>query len=213
VFQAISSGSTILGLTWLGVIAALLVTVGNAGGVGATVAGVSRVPFVVGVDRYLPSWFGKLHPRWRTPHFAILLQAAISAAVLILSQFYETVRGAYQSLVDLAIIIYFVPFLYMYASVIKLSYRRDRTARAGVVLIPGGRIGVWVAGVLGFAVTALSIGLALVPTADVKSALVFELKVVGATLVSILFGLVLYWRGARKKASGSEAVGSTRSLQ
>jgi len=213
VFQAISSGSTILGLTWLGVIAALLVTVGNAGGVGATVAGVSRVPFVVGVDRYLPSWFGKLHPRWRTPHFAILLQAAISAAVLILSQFYETVRGAYQSLVDLAIIIYFVPFLYMYASVIKLNYRRDRTARAGVVLIPGGRIGVWVAGVLGFAVTALSIGLALVPTADVKSALVFELKVVGATLVSILFGLVLYWRGARKKASGSEAVGSTRSLQ
>ena len=203
VFQAISRGSAILGVTWLGVMAALLVSVGNAGGVGATVAGISRVPFVVGVDRYLPAWFGKLHPRWRTPYFAILLQAGISALVLILSQYNESVKGAYQSLVDLAIIIYFVPFLYMYASVIKLSYRADRAQRAGVFLIPGGRIGVWIAGILGFAVTALSIALALIPTLDVRSALIFELKVVGATLGSILVGLVLYWRGARQKAKAS----------
>src|SRR5665213_3003507 len=55
----------------LGVIAALLVTLGNAGGVGSTVAGIARVPFVVGVDRYLPAAFGRIHPRWRTPHISI----------------------------------------------------------------------------------------------------------------------------------------------
>jgi amino acid transporter len=199
VFQAISTGSALLGLTWLGVIAALLVTVGNAGGVGATVAGVSRVPFVAGVDHYLPAWFGKLHRRWRTPYFAILLQAGISAMVLVLSQFYETVKGAYQSLVDLALIVYFIPFLYMYAAVIKLSYRAERQQHPGAVLIPGGKLGVWLAGVLGFGVTALSIALALIPTEDVRSALFFELKVAGATIASILVGLVLYWRGARRK--------------
>ena len=39
---------------------------GSAGGIGTTVAGVSRIPFVVGIDRYLPSAFGKIHPKWKT---------------------------------------------------------------------------------------------------------------------------------------------------
>src|SRR3954468_9653467 len=75
VFQAISGGSAVLGVAWFGVLAALLVTVGNAGGVGATVAGVARVPFVAGIDHYMPEAFGKLHPKWRTPYVAILVQA------------------------------------------------------------------------------------------------------------------------------------------
>ena len=79
VFQGISFGSAALGIAWFGVLAALLVTVGNAGGVGATVAGVARVPFVAGIDHYLPSYFGKIHPKWKTPYISILIQAVISA--------------------------------------------------------------------------------------------------------------------------------------
>jgi len=58
VYQAITHGSTALRIGFFGVTAALLVSVGNAGGVGSTVAGIARVPFVVGIDRYLP-------PRWK----------------------------------------------------------------------------------------------------------------------------------------------------
>ena len=67
VFHAIAIGSVALRIGFLGVLAAILVTVGNAGGVGSTVAGIARVPFVVGIDRYLPAAFGKIHPRWKTP--------------------------------------------------------------------------------------------------------------------------------------------------
>src|SRR5260370_41522577 len=52
VFPAITIGSTALKIGIVGLVAALLVTVGNAGGVGSTVAGVARVPCVVGIDRY-----------------------------------------------------------------------------------------------------------------------------------------------------------------
>jgi amino acid transporter len=31
------------------------------------------VPFQVGVDRYLPAAFGKIHPRWKTPFVSILI--------------------------------------------------------------------------------------------------------------------------------------------
>src|SRR5438445_12469050 len=114
VFQAITHGSTALRIGIFGVIAALLASVGNAGGVGSTVAGIARVPFVVGIDRYLPRAFGKIHPRWKTPYISILVQAILSGLVLLLSQINESTRGAYQVVIDLAIILYFIPFLYMF---------------------------------------------------------------------------------------------------
>ncbi|MBZ5521697.1 MAG: APC family permease [Acidobacteriia bacterium] len=207
VFQAISSGSAALGIAWFGVIAALLVTVGNAGGVGATVAGVARVPFVAGIDRYLPQAFGKIHPKWRTPHVAILTQAGISGLVLALSQYKASWLEAYQLLVDAAVILYFIPFLYMYAAAIKLAYRKDRLENEHAVLVPGGTIGVWLAGLLGFIVTLGSIILAMIPPGGVSS-LAFEGKLIGATLAAMAIGLALYWRGARSKTRPNPEAGA-----
>ena len=157
------------------------------------------MPFVVGVDRYLPAAFGKIHPKWRTPYISIAVQAVISGGILLLSQISETTIGAYQILVDAAVIVYFIPFLYMYAAVIKLAYRKDRLTNEHAVLIPGGKVGVWMAGGMGFAVVALSIALSLVPPGDASNKFLFELKLVSGTAGAILLGLVLYWRGARQK--------------
>ena len=201
VFQAVTGGSTMLGIAWFGIIAALLVTAGNAGGVGATVAGVARVPFVAGIDRYLPSFFGKLHPRWKTPWVSILVQAGISAVILVLTTYVTTLKKGYLFLVDMSVILYFIPFLYMYAAVIRLAYRPDRETRSQAVLVPGGKLGVWVAGLLGFCVTLGSMGLAMVPSEEVKSTLLFELSLLTATAVTLGIGLILYWRGASQKVS------------
>ncbi len=202
VFQGISGGSAILGVAWFGVLAALLVTVGNAGGVGATVAGVARVPFVAGIDCYLPAFFGKIHPRWKTPHISILIQGGISAAILVLSQINATVIGAYQFLVDMAVILYFIPFLYMYAAAIKLAYRPDRRANDQTVLVPGGKIGIWITGALGFLITLGSMVLAAIPPGG-ENKILFEGKLVGCTAGFVGFGLLLYWRGARTKAAAN----------
>src|ERR1700759_2948912 len=114
VFQAMTAGSTMLGIASFGIIAAMLVTVGNAGGVGSTVAGIARVPFVVGIDRYLPAAFGKIHPRWKTPYISILVQAGLSGTILVLSQIQtRSILVGYQLVVSAAIILYFIPFLYM----------------------------------------------------------------------------------------------------
>jgi amino acid transporter len=200
VFQALTVGSTILKISLVGMIAAFLVTFGNAGGVGTTVAGLSRVPFVVGVDRYLPAAFGKLHPRWRTPYVAILVQAGISGVILLLSQINESTLTAYQKLVNATTIIYFIPFLYMYAAVIKLAARPDRRNSEHAVLIPGGKTGVWVAGGLGFVVTLVSIVLSFVPPGETTNKFLWVAELLLATVASVALGLILYWRGARAKA-------------
>ena len=199
VFSAITVGSVALKVGFLGILAAILVTVGNAGGVGSTVAGIARVPFVVGIDRYLPAAFGKIHPRWKTPYISILVQAIASGAILLGSQISETTRGAYQFLVDAGIILYFIPFLYMFGAVIKLAYRKDRGENPHAVLVPGGKAGTWICGSLGFIVVLIGIAVSLVPPGDSSNKLGFELKLVGGTAASILLGLILYWRGARSK--------------
>jgi amino acid transporter len=200
VFHAITRGAIALKIGVLGIVAAILVTLGNAGGVGSTVAGIARVPFVVGLDRYLPKAFGKIHPRWKTPYVSIIVQAVVSGAILLVSQINESTRGAYQGLVDVAIILYFIPFLYMYAAAIKLASRKDRAENPHAVLIPGGKVGVWLASGTAFLITLLSIIVSIVPPGETTNRLVFLVKVIGSTLAALALGLFLYYRGLRVKA-------------
>jgi amino acid transporter len=199
VFQALTHGSSVVGIPLIGIVAAIIVLFGNAGGVGTTVAGVARVPFVVGIDRYMPAAFGKIHPKWKTPWVSILVQAGISCVILLLIQLNETANSAYQIFVDAGTILYFIPFLYMYLAVIKLSYRADRERNENAALIPGGKFGVWLTGVAGFLVVVLGIVLSFVPPAEAVNKWVFESKLVVGTVGGVLFGLVLYYRGMRAK--------------
>ena len=204
VFQAMTVGSVALGIGFLGVIAASLITVANVGGVGSTVAGVARIPFIVGIDRYLPGAFGKIHPRWKTPHISILIQAALSLLVLAFSQFKATERTAYQVLVSAAIALYFIPFIYMYAAAIKLAWREDREKTEAAVLIPGGKFGVCLCSILGLLAVLAGIAFSIIPPGEETNKALFELKVVGGTLATIAVGLTLYYRGARQKTTAGK---------
>ena len=91
----------------------------------------------------------------------------------------------------------------MFAAVIKLARRQDRTENEHAVLIPGGMPGVWISGGIGFLVVLIGIVVSLVPPGDSSDKIGFEFKLVLGTLASILLGLVLYWRGARSKKVSS----------
>ena len=199
VFHAITLGSIALKVGFFGILAAVLVTIGNAGGVGSTVAGIARVPFVVGIDRYLPAAFGKIHSRWKTPYVSILVQAILSGLVLLVSQINQTTRDSYQQLVDAAIILYFIPFLYMFAAAIWLSRRKDRTENKQAVLIPGGIPGVWIISGVAFLITLLSIALSVFPPGESSNRLAFLFRTLLWVIVALAVGLTLYWRGVKGK--------------
>jgi amino acid transporter len=198
-FQALTSAAALLGIGAFAIVGATFNVFGSAGGIGTTVAGVSRIPFVVGIDHYLPSAFGRIHPKWKTPWISILVQAGVSLAVLLLAQLWEDPNVAYQGLVDTGTILYFVPFLYIYAAAIKLAYRSDRAASPDAVLVPGGKPGVWIAGLLGFLVVIMGITLSFVPPAESANKWIFEAKLVAGTFGGILLGLILYFRGVQQK--------------
>ena len=73
--QAISSSAERVGWSGLGPAVALLICISNLGGVGAYLAALSRIPFVAGIDRFLPPAFARVHPKWGTPYVSLIVQS------------------------------------------------------------------------------------------------------------------------------------------
>lgn len=198
IMQAIQAICGRAGLPWLVPVAALLVTVNALGAVGGWFAATARLPFVAGIDRFLPEAFGRLHPRWRTPYVALLVQAAIAGVFIFLGQARTSVRGAYEALVSMGIIAYFIPFLFMFAALLTLQ---REPAGPGVMRVPGGRPVAIALAALGFTVTAISIVLACVPAEEEPDKTFFVVKVVGSSLALVGLGMIVYlvgrWRGAQ----------------
>jgi amino acid transporter len=161
---------------------------------------------VAGIDHLLPATFGRLHPRWGTPHIALISQAAIAAIFIFLGQAGTSVKGAYDALVSMSIISYFVPFLYMFAALIKLQ---GTPAPPGTVRVPGGRAGAVVIGLLGLATTSLSIVLACVPPDDEPNKALAVTKVVGLSLLMVGIGVLLYAIGRARAARALRALSAT----
>jgi glutamate:GABA antiporter len=194
--QAITKTGARVGFQ-LGPLAALLLTVSNLGAVGAWFAATARLPFVAGIDRFLPSAFGRLHPRWNTPHVALITQAVIAAVFIVLGQAGTTVKGAYDILVSASVISYFIPFLFMFAALIKLQ---SEPAGAEVLRVPGGATVAVAVAAVGFATTAVSIVLAMVPSEQEVTKTLAVLKIAGLSLLPLVLGIVTYAAGKRKKS-------------
>jgi glutamate:GABA antiporter len=190
--DAIQTASGALGLGWLVWPIAALVVVGGLGQAGAWFAAGGRLPFVAGIDRFLPAAFGRLHPRYGSPHVSLLAQAGIAAAFIFLGQAGTSVKGAYDVLVSMSIISYFIPYLLMFASMFRLQ---REPAGPEVIRVPGGRPVALVLAALGFVTTAVAIGLALVPGEDEPNKALAVIKVAGMTLALLALGALVYVAG------------------
>jgi len=186
-----------VGIVGLTSVMALLITLGGLGQAGAWFAAGGRLPFVAGIDRFLPPAFGRIHPRYGSPHVSLLVQAAIAALFIFLGQAGTTVKGAYDVLVSMSIIGYFIPYLFMFASMIKLQ---GEPTGPGVMRVPGGRPVATLLASVGFCVTAASIVLALVPAEDEPNKVLAITKVAGLTALLVLGGAAVYLRGRRRRA-------------
>ena len=199
IMQAISSSAERVGWTGLGPAVALLICVSNLGGVGAYLAALSRIPFVAGIDRYLPPAFGRVHPKWGTPYISLIVQAVCCALFILVGQLGSTVRGAYQVLVSMTIITNFVPYLFMFAALIRLQ---REPVEPGVIRVPGGKpVAIALACVGMLTTTAVIIG-SVIPDANEPNKALAVGKIVVLSVVLLGGGMALYWVGS-KRASAS----------
>jgi amino acid transporter len=205
--QATSVGANAISpsLWWLAPFAAAAYTVGNIGGVGAWLSGPARVAFAIGLDRYFPPAFGRIHPKWKTPYVAILVQASLATVFLLISVLGRgtTVEKAYLIILDTQLLVYFIPYVYLFISF--LIHRRTE-APPETVRVPGGPVVARMVGVSGLLVTVFAMVVAMVPPDGETNPLLFESKVVGGALGFIVLGGIVYWRAHR----GARAAQSPR---
>lgn len=193
--EAIAVISDRIGIPALGPSAALLMTIASAGVLAAWVTAGVRLPYVVGIDRHLPGALGRLHPRWRSPHVALILTGTVTTFLVLLALAGSTVGDAYQLLVDMTVAMTFIPLAYMFAALPMLRAQRIGD-RPGLLRIPGGRIGIGIVSSFGLASTLLSIGCALVPPVSGQVGM-FYLKMLGGCAFFLALGLALYFARPR----------------
>jgi amino acid transporter len=189
IMQAISQSAERVGFSGIGPLAALLITISNLGALGAWLAVSARLPFVAGLDRYLPPAFARVHPKWGTPHVALLVQACCGVIFIVLGQAGTSVYGAYEVLVSMGIITYFIPYLFVFASLIRLQ---REPAGPEVMLIPGGRPAAFALGVLGFATTLVTIACSVIPADDEPHQVLAVVKIVGLTALLLAIGVFAF---------------------
>jgi len=195
--QAISEVGSRIGLNGISPWVALLVTLSSIGGVSAWFAASSRLPFVAGVDKFLPAAFGRVHPKWKTPYVAMAVQAVLAAVFIFLGQAGTSVKGAYDFLVGMGVISYFLPFIYMFSSVIRLQ--REPTGPE-VMRIPGGKPVAILLAILGLLTTMISSVLACIPPAEEPNKVLAVIKLLGSSGLMVGIGAVIYWIGKSRSA-------------
>src|SRR5438105_1236241 len=205
--QAIKAGAENISPTlgWVAPVCAALYSIGNLGSMGAWLVGPARVAFVIGLDHYFPKAFGVVHPRWHTPYVAILVQATLATIFLLLSVFGKgtKVEDVYLILLDTQILIYFIPYLYLF--IVFFIHRRRSAHSSEVMLAPVGPIGAWFTGLSGIVVTLFAMIIATIPPPDFGNPLLFRLKVIGGALGFILVGGLIYWCARLKRMMGRKS--------
>jgi amino acid transporter len=192
---------------WHGVTAAAaaMIAISNVGAAAAFLAAAARLPFVAGIDGYLPAVFGRVHPRWRTPYASVLAQGLIGIVFVFLGQAGTSVRGAYDVLVSIGVITYMVPYLFLFAALVRLQ--REATG-PDVMRVPGGKPVAVLLAAVGFCTATFAIVLSLVPAPDEPHKILAVTKVVGAAVLLIGIGAVVYWFGKAKRDAGNAGGGA-----
>lgn len=182
VMQAVGVGARAADVGWIIVPLAIVMALATGGAASAWFAGSSRIPFVAGLTSALPAALGRLHPRWHSPHVALTTCALLAAMLTSLSLAGSNVAEAYQVLLKAAVVIQLIPFVYLFLALTKTS---------GV-----GR-GARFAGVIGLVTTVIGLCASFLPTADVTSVMMFEVKMVVGVVGPTAVGWYLFKRARR----------------
>jgi glutamate:GABA antiporter len=205
IVQAVSHMAGRVGVGWIVAPFALMLSVSIAGIGSAWLGGSARIPFVAGLDSYMPSWLGKVHPKYAAPYAALIVHASVSLILVVINFSFTGagVQETFQKLLSLAVVLQLIPFLYMFAALLKIavgdSFEKGRYGKTTLIL----------AGLSGFMTTSLGIALAFFPAQQIKSLLSYEIWMFGGTLFFIGLAAFFFFIYGRRKAARKLAAAAT----
>jgi len=218
IVQAVTHMAGRVGVGWISIPFAILLSLSIAGIGSAWTGGCARIPFVAGLDSYMPSWLGKVHPRYATPYAALIVQGIVSG-ILVLGNFFgwwfwDKVMGVlgllprlylspagagevFQKLLSLAVVLQLIPFVYVFGALVKFAVTET---------VPKGqcsRAKMFIAGCSGLLTTILGIALVFFPAQQISSLFWYEVWMIGGTLFFIGLAAFFFFVYGRRKMARS----------
>jgi amino acid transporter len=203
IVQAVTHMAARVGIAWIIVPFALMLSLSIAGIGSAWMGGAARIPFVAGLDSYMPSWLGKTHARYATPYAALIVQAIVSALLVIMNFLGAGVQETFQKLLSLAVVLQLVPFLYMFGALIRFAVK-EPTPRGQY-----SRVTLFLAGTSGLLTTVLGITLVFFPAQQITSLWSYELWMFGGTLFFVGLAAFFFFVYGRNKLAQKIGKGTT----
>jgi amino acid transporter len=199
IVQAVSHMANRVGAAWVIAPFAFLLSISIAGIGSAWLAGSARIPFVAGLDSYMPAWLGKIHPSYSTPYAALIVHAAVSMILVVVNFTAAGVQETFQKLLSLAVVLQLVPFLYMFGALLKIGTQPSFTK------VQYGKPTLLFAGASGLVTTTVGIALAFFPAAQITSIFSYEVWMFGGTLLFVGLAAFFFFVYGRRKTARSLA--------
>lgn len=200
VVQGVDKMTVGLGGYWFIIPVAVLVALSTMGATSAWLSGSARILFVSGIDRYLPKVFARVHPRYATPHIALIGIAVLSSGLIAMSFAGETtIKEAYITLLDLAVVLQMISYAYIYASLARVAFGSTAGRgfyRKGIIRF---------AAVSGLCTTVLGFIVSFVPSHQVESVWRFEVKMFVSCALFLGLAIALFFYYSRVQARSSVA--------
>ena len=201
IVQAVAHMASRVSVNWIVAPFALMLSLSIAGIASAWLAGSARIPFVAGLDSYLPSWLGKVHPRYGTPYAALIVHAVVSILLVGLNFLGGSVQETFQKLLSLAVVLQLIPFIYIFGALLKLafgdSFVRARYSKSVLIL----------SGLSGLTTTILAIIVAFFPAQQITSLALYEVWMFGGTAFFIGLAAFFFFVYGRRKSTQAAAAG------
>jgi amino acid transporter len=144
---------------------------------------------VAGWDGLLPSWFSRLHPKFKTPINSVIFVSALTLTIAIASQIGAGIQEAFQLVDNAANVFYGIVYFTMFAIPIF----------GAAAIRSGAPIWLRVAAICGAAVSLSAILFTIYPIIDVPSPLSFAVKIVAVTAIANAIGVAIYLSGKKRQ--------------
>ncbi|HEY2545101.1 MAG TPA: APC family permease [Candidatus Acidoferrum sp.] len=226
IVQAVGHMASRVGVVWIIAPFAFLLSLSIAGIASAWLGGSARIPFVAGLDSYMPSWLGKVHPRYRTPYAALIVHASVSMVLVVLN---FSGWWIWNKIIGWSFVAYILrSFGFVVASLtaseigVQETFQKLLSLAVVLQLVPFlymfgallkialsdsfvkscyGKATLILSGASGLITTILGIALAFFPAQQVTSVRSYEIWMVGGSLFFIALAAFFFFIYGRRKAA------------
>jgi amino acid transporter len=158
--------------------------------------GNTRLPMVAGWDSLLPTWFSRLHSKYKPPVNSIFFVGAVTLAFGLASLIGVGHQEAFQLLDNAGSVFYASTYMVLFAIPLVGMKKFGRRAPLWLKL----------ACASGFVVSLGGIAFTVVPIISVESRLSFAAKIIAVVIISNVIGIAVFLLGNKRSAKAAEVM-------